>query len=135
MQAVNTLLRKNIDDLLTVQSYINRGQDVGYRMEVREILRERFLYIDAFRKNIEYTMSLFESNIFTRLKDYFRSIIADYYYTIQDERDSRDTENLPEYHTLVEEQIQIIDAIRESENFDVFLPLIKEYLYLRRELL
>jgi len=134
LQAVNTLLKKNIDDLLTVQSYISRGQDAGYRMEVRELLRDRFLYIDGFRKNIEYTMSLFENNIFKKLQDYFRSIVAQYYFVLQEHADDQDPDNLPEYYESLTEQIQTIEAAQTAESFDVFLPLLQKYLYLRREL-
>lgn len=102
-------------------------------MNVREILRERFLYVDGIRKNIEYTMALFETNIFTRFKAYLQFALVAYYDQLIDEQDSRYGE-LPAYHLLVDEQVAVIDAIWQSENFDEFLPLAQRYLYLRREL-
>lgn len=102
-------------------------------MNVREILRERFLYIDGIKKNIEYTMTLFETNIFTSFKAYLQYALVDYYDQLIDEKDHWYGE-LPTYHLLVDEQISVIDAIWQAQNFDEFLPLAQRYLYLRREL-
>lgn len=133
LAAVQATLKKVTNDLLVVQWYISRGEDVVYWMNVREILRERFLYIDGIRKNIEYTMTLFETNIFVRFKTYLRVALVEYYDQLVDEKDRWHNE-LPIYHLLVDEQIMVISAIWEAENFDEFLPLAQRYLYLRREL-
>lgn len=133
LAAVQATLKKVTNDLLVVQWYISRGEDVVYWMNVREILRERFLYIDGIRKNIEYTMTLFETNIFVRFKTYLRVALVEYYDQLVDEKDRWHNE-LPTYHLLVDEQIMVISAIWEAENFDEFLPLAQRYLYLRREL-
>lgn len=131
--AVQSILKKVTNDLLMVQWYINSGEDVVYRMNIRDILRERFLYIDGIKKNIEYTMTLFETNIFASFKVYLQSALVQYYDQLLDEQDSwyRD---LPTYHLLVDEQIAVIEKIWEAQSFDEFLPLAQRYLYLRREL-
>lgn len=131
--AVQSLLKKVTNDLLIVQGYISRGEDVVYWMNVREILRDRFLYIDSIRKNIEYTMTLFENNIFARFKTYLQFALIEYYEQLLDEKD-RWYGELPTYHLLVDEQIAVIEDIREAQSFDGFLPLAQRYLYLRREL-
>lgn len=133
LAAVQSVLKKVTNDLLIVQGYISRGEDVVYWMNVREILRERFLYIDSIRKNIEYTMTLFETNIFARFKIYLQFELAAYYEQLIDEKDRWSAE-LPIYHLLIDEQIGVIEKIWEAENFDEFLPLAQRYLYLRREL-
>jgi len=102
-------------------------------MNVRDILRDRFLYIDSIRKNIEYTMTLFETNIFARFKIYLQFALVPYYEKLIDEKD-RWYGELPTYHLLVDEQIIVVDAIRQAQSFDEFLPLAQRYLYLRREL-
>jgi hypothetical protein len=133
LAAVQSLLKKVTNDLLIVQWYISRGEDVVYWMDIREILRERFLYIDGIRKNIEYTMELFETNIFARFKTYLQYALVSYYDQLLDEKD-RWYEDLPTYHLLVDEQIAVVEHIRQAQSFDEFLPLAQRYLYLRREL-
>lgn len=131
--AVQSLLKKVTNDLLLVQKYISRGEDVVFWMNVREVLRDRFLYIDGIRKNIEYTMTLFETNIFTSFKKYLQYALIEYYDQLLDEQD-RWGSDLPTYHLLVNEQIAVVEDIREAQSFDEFLPLAQRYLYLRREL-
>gem|GEM_PF-1104159 len=133
LAAVQSLLKKVTNDLLLVQKYISRGEDVVFWMNVREVLRDRFLYIDGIRKNIEYTMTLFETNIFARFKIYLQFALVEYYDQLLDEQDHWGGA-LPTYHLLIDEQITVIDSIWKAENFDEFLPLAQRYLYLRREL-
>ena len=103
-------------------------------MQIREILRERFIYINTIRNNIQYSMELFESNIFSAFQLYLQTALQRYYQQLQWEVDDRYPNDLPVYHKQVQEQIQIIEAIWEATNFDEFLPLAQRYLYLRREL-
>jgi predicted AlkP superfamily phosphohydrolase/phosphomutase len=131
--AVQATLKKVTNDLLMVQWYINHGEDVVYWMNIRQILRERFLYIDSIRKNIEYSMTLFETNIFARFKIYLEFALVPYYDELINEKNNWD-EQLPTYHLLVDEQMSVIDAIWQAQSFDEFLPLAQRYLYLRREL-
>lgn len=133
LAAIQSILKKVTNDLLMVQWYINSGEDVVYWMNIRELLRERFLYIDGIRKNIEYMMTLFETNIFTRFKTYLQFALVEYYDQLLDEQGRWDS-NLPVYHLLVDEQIMVVENIWEAQSFDEFLPLAQRYLYLRREL-
>jgi hypothetical protein len=132
--AADAILSRVTKDLLFVQSYISRGQDILYWIQIREILRERFIYIDKAKKNIQYSMDLFESNIFTAFQSYLQNTLQRYYQQLQREVDDWYPNDLPAYHKLVLEQIEVIESIRMTTDFDHLLPLATRYLYLRREL-
>jgi len=132
--AADAILSRVTKDLLFVQSYISRGQDILYWIQIREVLRERFIYIDKAKKNIQYSMDLFESNIFIAFQSYLKNALQRYYQQLQREVDDWYPNDLPVYHKLVLEQIEVIESIRMTTDFDQLLPLATRYLYLRREL-
>jgi hypothetical protein len=134
INAASAILSRVTKDLLFVQGYISRGEDVIYRLDVRETLRQRFLYVDAIKKNLQYSMDMFETNIFTAFQGYLRGALREYYAQLQREVDDRYPHDLPYYHHYVTEQMDIIDAIRAARNFDEFVPLAHRYLYLRKQL-
>lgn len=135
--AADAILSRITRDLLLVQSYISRGEDVLFWMDVREELRERFLFIDTVKKNIQSSMELFESNIFAALQRYIQTALLSYYNALQmhlDDMYDFYENDMPSYVPLLIEQIDTIQAIRTAVDFDDMLPLAARYLYLRREL-
>lgn len=134
LQAIQKSMRKTAEDMLLVQWYIQDRQDLWYRLKVRDILRERFIKTDTMKKSIEYSINIFEHNIFTKLKDYLATWLEGYYYQLLSIRDGWDEEELPIYHTQVTEQLDLIDGIRSSTWFDDMMPLATRYLYLKKDL-
>lgn len=90
--------------------------------------------MDTMKKNIEYSITVFEGNLFNKFSSYLKAGLQLYYYQLLSVQENRDTEDLPTYHTQVAEQLEVIDAIRASTGFDALMPLASRYLYLRKDL-
>lgn len=86
------------------------------------------------KKNIEYSIDVFEGNLFDKFSSYLKAGLKLYYYQLLEMQEGRDPESLPTHHTQVTEQLEVIDAIRASTGFDALMPLASRYLYLRKDL-
>jgi len=135
-QTINT----EYNDILSIQNLIKQWYDVEYRKEIREAKRENLKKLLTIKEQIESAVSEFDTNLFIKLKDYVVYTVTPYqtkYKKILKHLDNlknqwqRFSYDVKKKYDYLQEDINIIDNIIESTDYDILMKNFNRHLYLK----
>lgn len=138
--SLESLILSTAQDVMTIQTYINRWRDRDYWLRVK---REKITSLERYqfvRKNIIENMKTFEDNLVIKSIRYFVLAITPYKLNLQRSLVKIDamswslTSPLIVYRTLLNEQVVTIEALGTVKTIDELIPLLTKYIYLKKEI-
>ena len=137
---IEQTMRQTARELYIIQWYINKRQDVYYRLEIK---KEKLASIDTLqglRLDIIASMKSFESALLKKSIDYFITKVTPYRLQLTKslaklslftwEKSSEVTRLI----TLMSGQVQTIDKIAQVQTFEELIPLLNGYIYFKNEI-
>lgn len=140
ISSLESLILSTAQDVMTIQTYINRWRDRDYWLRVK---REKITSLERYqfvRKNIIENMKTFEDNLVIKSIRYFVLAITPYKLNLQRSLIKIDamswslTSPLIVYRTLLNEQVVTIEALSTVKTIDELIPLLTKYIYLKKEI-
>jgi hypothetical protein len=131
-------MKTTYKDIVMMQSYIDKKQDVDYRQPLKDKRADRLKQLQQIRLNILSHMKIFEQNLLNKSKTYFLESIALYERRLT--YALKNIEQLPssmkgnQYITLVHEQLDTINAIASTQTFEDLNKHIQHYVYLKSKI-
>ncbi len=137
---VEKLILSSAKDLMTIQSYINKRQDVDYRTEVKQAKIVVFNQLQLIRTNLKASIKTFEDNVFQKMIQLFVAKITPYKQNLQKSlvkfNALTGTVNpvLQNYRGLLSWQVEVIDKISKVTTQTELIPLLNGYIYFKTQL-
>lgn len=135
-QAINT----EYNDILSIQKLIKQWYDVEYWKEIRETKKEKLKKILTIKEQIENAIVEFDLNLFTKMKDYVVYTVSPYQTkykkVLKNLNNLRDkwwkfSNDVTKKIKYLEEDIDLIDKIFESTDYDTLIKNFNKHLYLK----
>lgn len=135
-QAINT----EYNDILSIQKLIKQWYDVEYWKEIRETKKEKLKKILTIKEQIENAIVEFDLNLFTKMKDYVVYTVSPYQTkykkVLKNLNNLRDkwwkfSNDVTKKIKYLEEDIDLIDKIFESTDYDTLIKNFNRHLYLK----
>lgn len=137
-QAIN----KEYKDVLEIQNIIKQWYDIEFWTSIRENKREKIKKMLIVKNQIEDAVMNFDDNLFWKIKEYlifssspyqlkYKKLLKPLNY-IENERNlSWSVRNMI---SLMQEQIQVIDNIIMSQDYDTLMKNFNRYVYLKKQI-
>ena len=134
-------MRQTAREVYTIQWYINKKQDVTYRLEIKKEKLASINTLQGLRLDIMANMKSFEFALLKKTVDYFIVKVTPYrsqlvkslanlsVYTWERPSD------VNRFISLMSWQVQTIDRIAQVQTFEELLPLLNGYVYLKQQIL
>jgi hypothetical protein len=133
-------MRQTARELYTIQWYINKKQDVTYRMQVK---KEKLASIDTLqwlRLDIMASMKTFESSLLKKSVDYFTLKTIPYKLQLTKslaqlaQLGPDQTSEVIRLASLMSGQVQTLDKIAKVQTFEELIPLLDGYIYFKQQI-
>ena len=135
------LALKKYNEISTIRSYIEQGDDVYYWNKVFEEKKSEFLQLVNYRTQIKTAIDKFESALFDKYYDILQEPMQNYYSDLQSQYDvlaSQDVSLRKSDHSLklaqLEQQMWNVNHILNAKNLDDIMQVISSYIYLKKQL-
>ena len=137
-QAIN----KEYKDVLDIQNIIKQWYDIEFWTGIRENKRDKIKKMLIVKEQIEDAVLNFDDNLFIKIKEYLIFSTSPYQLKykkllkplihIENERNlSWSVRNMI---SLMQEQIQIVDNIIISTDYDTLMKNFNRYVYLKKQI-
>lgn len=138
-QAINS----EYNDIISIQKLIKQWYDIEYWKEIRETKREKLKKILTIKEQIETAIAEFDSNLFVKMKDYVIYTVSP--DQIRYKKVLKSLNNLSNQWwkfsndvtkkiKYLEEDINLIDKIFESTDYDTLIKNFNRHLYLKNQI-
>ncbi len=140
VSSLDSLILQNAKDVMTIQTYINRGYDVDYRTNVRYQKLTLLKKYQTTKKQIIENMQTFESNLIKKSIYYFVLSVTPYKVSLQrslvklDAMTGSVSSRVVTYAAFLKEQVATIEALSVVETIDELVPLLNKFIYLKKEI-
>jgi len=137
-KSIELSMKKVYRDILAIQWYINKKEDIGYRKPIKDQKVETLNKLQNMRLNILSHINDFEKNLFNTSKSYFLDNVSVY------QRKIRTTlkymlissgPNKDKYVKLLQDQLQVIEDIAASQTFEEMDKYMQKYVYIKQQIL
>ncbi len=137
IRSIEIFMKQTYRDILTVQQYLDKKQDMWFWLPVKEKKVSLLNTLQATRQNILAHMQSFEKNLFVKSKTYFLDSIVEYKRKLNSTLKSlsklKDSKSVS-YTLLIENQLSTIERIASSQTFDEMNIHIQRYVYLKKQI-
>lgn len=133
-------MKKTYKDILVIQWYIKRKQDLGYWKPLKEEKLELLNSMQKLRLNILISMRIFEWNLLKKSQELFitktRSEKRDMEISLGriENADQFVNSQIKKYAELVKSALSAIENANNAKSFEKFSEAVVRYLYLRKEI-
>lgn len=137
-QAIN----KEYKDVLDIQKIITQWYDIEFWTSIRENKRDKIKKMLVVKEQIEEAILSFDDNMFSKVKEYLIFSASPYQLKykkllkplshIENERSL--SWSVRSMIALMQEQIQVIDNIITSKDYDVLMKNFNRYVYLKKQI-
>jgi hypothetical protein len=134
---IETQMKKVYIDILAIQKYIDKKEDLGYRQPLKNDKVAFLNLLQTMRLNILAHMETFEINLIEASRKHFLNSIGDYQKDLNRSlKKLRDLNNpnAEKYIKLIEQQLDTIVAISKEKTFDGLNKNIERYVYLKKQI-
>lgn len=137
--ALNKRISDNYKDLISVQSYIYKKQDVDYWKWVKDNIISTIRSAQTTRDAVYTTIDTFKKNLLSKMKEYLEVSNEDYTRQLANISSwLTEVTNIPnsiqERLDLINEQIELIDKLLKSDTLEEFFSYTGRYVYLKKQI-
>lgn len=142
LRVLSQSINKEYNNVLQIQSLIKQGYDVDFWTEIREKKRGDIKKMLIIKEQIEISVQKFDDSLFAKIKEYL--VYSSSPYKLKYKKILKPIENIDptiyiryEIKTKIwfmKEQIQVIDAMIISENYDTLMKSFNRYVYLKNQI-
>ena len=135
-QAINT----EYNDVLSIQKLINQWYDIDFRKSIREEKRAKIKKMITIKNQIESAVAEFDSNLFTKIKEYVVYTTSSYKTTckkalkgLQNIQSQwwKISSSIKKKMGYLQEEIDTIDNIIKAADYDTLIKNFNRHLYLK----
>ena len=141
LDTIYQLALKKYNEISTIRSYIEQGDDAYYRKKILEDKKAEFLQLVNYRTQIKTAIDKFESALFDKYYDALQKPMQTYYSDLKVQYDiltNQDALLRKSDYSLrlsqLEQQIWNVDHILNAENLDDIMSVVSSYIYLKKQL-
>lgn len=137
-QAIN----KEYKNVLAIQNLVKQEYDVDFWISIREKKRDQIKKMLWIKKQIEDSVWEFEENLFDKTQEYI--IYSTNAYKIKYKKLLKPLEELEEWTylnlsvrnkiKLMQEQLDVIEALSLAEDYEVLMKNFNRYIYLKKQI-
>ena len=140
VRLVESVMKSTYKDMVQMQKYIDEKQDAGYWIPLKEQKSIWLNQLQTHRLLILSRMQEFEHNVFVKSKEYFLENISSYSwrlnYALSAMQDlSPQTATVKKYTDLIQENLDVLDKIRGSQDFSGMNIYIQRFVSLKQQLI
>ena len=138
-QAINT----EYNDVLSIQKLINQWYDVEYWKNIRESKRDKIKKMITIKDQIESAVAEFDSNLFTKMKEYVVYTTSSYRTTCKktlkllkniQSQWWKISSSVKKKMNYLQEEIDTIDNIMKSTDYDDLMKNFNRHIYLKNQI-
>lgn len=141
LNTIYQLALKKYNEISSIRSYINGGDDVYYWREVLDEKKSEFIQLVNYRVQIKNAIAKFEWVVFDRyynilekpMKTYY-SKLETQYYTLLNEDDSSKKSDYFLKLAQIEQQMWNVNHILNANNLDDIMEVVSSYIYLKKHI-
>lgn len=136
--SLESLIIDTAKDLVKIQTYINRGRDVGYRKTIKTQKQALFTTLMASKDTITLNMATFETNLLKKSVKYFILRVTPYKITLQKSLvklrayTGDSSSAIASYTQLLNAQIATIESFATVTTTSQLSDLLAKYVYLKK---
>lgn len=142
IKSLELLIKSEYNDILKIQVYIDKKQDLEYRESLQESKKQKIYDLQAIRLWIMENMKLFEDNFLKKTQEYLKTRLEKYYNSLTKKVSPLQklwtwyqfSPYIQKQISLITSQISTLNAIYTAPDIPTFLKLTKDYLYLKKQL-
>jgi len=138
-------IRVLYQDIIDVQWFIDRWQDVEYWQETKDNLVKQHDDLKELRNNVLLRVYAFEENLFNKINDYLYYYLTPYEEDLERQLLAIEDTNyqwfswdivvvLADRVVSIKNQLRMISDILRADNFEELLSYIWGYFYLKQEI-
>gem|GEM_PF-1104337 len=142
LKVLSQSINNEYKNVVKIQDLIRQGYDLEFWTEVREKKRNDIKKMLITKEQIEKSVKIFDNNLFNKIKEYL--IYSSSTYRLKYKKILKPLENIGESIyikpcirnkiSLMQEQIQTIDAIAVSQDYDTLMKTFNKYVYLKKQI-
>jgi len=127
-------------DVLTMQWYINKRQDAGYRKPIKDAKVKQINDLQKLRLSVLASMKVFEKSLLDKSKQFFLSEVQPYQKKLTDiltqlqSSTWTDLSQINKQIQLFSDTLDTIKSIENTTNFVTLNALFKKYVYLKKQI-
>ena len=141
LDTIYQLALKKYNEILSIRSYIQQGDDVFYWKEVLEDKNDEFLKLVNYRVQIKTAIDRFESALFDKyykilqkpMQAYYSELEAQY-YLLSNQKISIKESNHSLKLAQLEQQMWNVNHILNANDLDDIMDVISSYIYLKKQI-
>lgn len=141
LDTIYQLALKKYNEISTIRSYIQQGDDVYYRKKILEDKNEELLQLVNYRVQIKTAIDKFEAvlfdkyyNILQKPMQVYYSDLESQYYSLTNQDVSLRKDNYSLMLAQLEQQMWNVNRILTAEKLDDIMWVISSYIYLKKQI-
>lgn len=141
LDTIYQLALKKYNEISTIRSYIDQGEDIYYRRNVLEEKKSEFLQLVNYRAQIKNAIEKFESALFDKyyailqrpMQRYYSDLETQYYILVNQDASLRKSDHSLKLAEL-EQQMWNTSHILNAKKLDDIMEVISSYIYLKNQI-
>ena len=141
LDTIYQLALKKYNEISTIRSYIDQGEDIYYRRNILEEKKSEFLQLVNYRAQIKNAIEKFESALFNKyyailqrpMQRYYSDLETQYYILVNQDASLRKSDHSLKLAEL-EQQMWNTSHILNARKLDDIMDVISSYIYLKNQI-
>lgn len=141
LDTIYQLALKKYNEISTIRSYIEQGDDAYYRKKILEDKKAEFLQLVNYRTQIKTAVDKFESALFDKYYNILQNPMTNYYSNLKDQYDVLINQDISlrqsDYSlklTQLGQQMSNVDRVLNARNLDDIMEVMSSYIYLKNQI-
>lgn len=142
LRVLSQSINKEYKDVIKIQELIKQGYDLDFWTDIREKKRSDIKRMLIIKEQIELSVQKFDDNLFSKIKEYL--IYSSSPYRLKYKKIIKHLEKLEwdiyikaelkNKISLMQEQLQVIDIISISDDYETLMKNFNRYIYLKKQI-
>ncbi len=141
LDTIYWLALKKYNEISTIRSYIDQGDDIYYWKKILEDKKAEFLQLVNYRTQIKTAIDKFELVLFDKYYDILREPMEMYYSDLQNEylnMINQDALLRSSDYSLrisqIQQQMWNVSRVLNAKNLDEIMSVVSSYIYLKKQI-
>ena len=141
LDTIYWLALKKYNEISTIRSYIDQGDDIYYWKKILEDKKAEFLQLVNYRTQIKTAIDKFELALFDKYYDILREPMEMYYSDLQNEylnMINQDASLRSSDYSLrisqIQQQMWNVSRVLNAKNLDEIMSVVSSYIYLKKQI-
>ena len=141
LDTIYWLALKKYNEISTIRSYIDQGDDIYYWKKILEDKKAEFLQLVNYRTQIKTAIDKFELALFDKYYDILREPMEIYYSDLQNEylnMINQDASLRSSDYSLrisqIQQQMWNVSRVLNAKNLDEIMSVVSSYIYLKKQI-